>query len=317
MTKNITPLSFLVIKCLLTIVLFFSVCFTSVQAQQVPTDTTTQQEGKYRLQLKNGSQLIGKILKSGKGYLIFETKDLGPVKVPLKNIVKLTLISNNTSQKVTVSTKSEWYDNRMNNHKYFISTTGYNLRRNDFYLEDTYIFLVGARYGITDHISIGAGTTFLPGIDLDDQLYFINPKVTFDLTKNLHLGASFNWMNFPEVGKLGFLNLAATYGSTRNNFTVGLSYGATEGTFTSQPMINIGTSLRPTNRIAFMGEILLVPTQIAVQSVRDFTPFVIMGLRFINKESSFDLGFLFANNDNNRAQTQLYIPYLSYRHTLR
>ncbi|OJJ15146.1 hypothetical protein BKI52_39460 [marine bacterium AO1-C] len=288
-----------------------------VQGQQIPNNTdTTVQRGVYQLQIKDGSLLIGKIVKSGKDYLIFETQDLGQVKVPLKNILKLTLMSANTGQKTPEPVKPRWYDNRMNNQKYFISTTGYNLRRNDFYLEDTYIFMLGARYGITDHISIGAGTSFLPGLTIDDQLYFINPKVTLELAKDLHLGVGFNWMNFPGTGKIGFLNLAATYGSPRYNVSIGTSYGMIDGEISAQPMINIGTFLRPSNRIAFIGEILLVPTQVAVQTAEDFTPFTMLGFRFINKESSFDLGFLYAYNNNPQAQTQLYIPYLSYRHEL-
>ena len=316
MKTNATIILYWVIKRLLIIALFVASYPNLAEAQQVPNKTDkTHQTGAYRLYLKDGSLLIGKIIKSGRGYFIFETRDLGQVKVYSKSVLKLTLISPNNTQIDSV-VAPQWYDNRMNNHKYFISTTGFNPRRNDFYLEDTYVFLVGARYGITDQISLGAGASFLSGLTIDEQLYFINPKVTFDVSKNLHLGASFNWMNLPNTGSLGFLNLAATYGSPRYNVTAGLSYGVTNGELVPQPMVNFGTMLRPTNRVAFMGEVLLVPTQIAVQSVEDFTPFVIVGVRFINKESAFDLGFLLANNDNVQAETALYIPYLSYRHKL-
>lgn len=169
---------------------------------------------------------------------------------------------------------------------------------------------------MTDNISIGAGASFLPGLTLEDQIYFINPKITYDLGKNLHLGASFNWMNFPEVGNIGFLNLAATYGSPKYNLTLGASYGVVDREISPQPMVNFGAFLRPANWLAIIADVIWVPTRVAVQNAEDYTPFITVGFRFINKESSFDLGFLSADNSNPQAQTQLYIPYLSYRHTI-
>lgn len=291
--------------------------FSLACAQNVPDSTTsdtTRKQGVYRLQTKDGSVLLGKIVKSGKDYLIFETKDLGQVNVPLNKIKNLALFSGKEAKKII--DKAQWYDNRMNNQKHFISTSGFNLRKNDFYLEDTYVFLVSMRYGITDNISIGAGASFLPGLTLQDQIYFINPKITFDLGKKLNFGASFNWMNFPEVGNIGFLNLALTYGSPQYNITAGTSYGVIGSEISSQPMINFATFLRPANWLAIIGDFIWVPTRVAVQSADDYTPFITVGFRFINKESSFDLGFLSANNSNPQAQTQLYIPYLSYRHKI-
>lgn len=147
-TQSITSIISFAGKILLLTWGIFSLSY----AQNVPDSTvndTTRKEGVYRLQTKDGSILLGKIVKSGKDYLIFETKDLGQVKVSLNRVKNLALFSGKEAKKII--DKSQWYDNRMNNQKHFISTSGFNLRKNDFYLEDTYVFLVSMRYGITDN----------------------------------------------------------------------------------------------------------------------------------------------------------------------
>lgn len=298
----------------LTFTLTFVFCITYLHtgfAQK--TDTTNHsKKGMYRLVTKDGNVFYGKIVKSTKEHLIFETKDLGTITVPLRKVAKIELAKKNG----TIPNKKQWYDNRMDNYKYFITTTGFNLRKHDFYLEDTYLFLVGGRYGINDWLSVGGGLSFLPGVSLEEQLYFFSPKVTFSVAKNLRIGASFNWLNVPAEGGFGLLNFVATYGSPKYNFTAGLSYIVFDGQTAQAPLVSIGTMLRPLRKVAFIGELLLLPTQVSTQLTNNFVPIALGGVRLMYRKSSFDLGLTYLAVDQMSASAQLVIPYLSYRYQI-
>lgn len=307
---------------ILSLTLLF-VCPRFTWAQAREDSTKKQSTIVQKLTTKDGNILYGRIIKSTKDEITFETKNIGTVKVKLSNVAKIEAVTKGsptekrTNKQVTRGDRTTWYRHQMNVNKYFISPTGYNLEKNDVYIEDTYLFLLSGRWGITKNISVGGGISWIPGVSLDKQMYFINPKVTLPIAKNLNIGATFSWFRIPDVGELGFLNVAATYGTHDYNISAGVSYGVADGQMAAQPLVTFGAMVRPINRLALVGEVLLFPTQVVTTGQQDFTPFTILGVRFINAGSSFDLGFVYANDEQNGSRTELlFVPYLSYRHSL-
>lgn len=59
----------------------------------------------------------------------------------------------------------------------FFAPTGRTLRRGDGYLADAYVFFPSVQYGVTDALTMGAGMSLIPGLGLDQQVYYLTPKL--------------------------------------------------------------------------------------------------------------------------------------------
>lgn len=301
----------------ITLALCFTLALQTSQAQH-QKDSTQKKSPLQKVMTKGGSVLYGRIVRSRKDFIIIETKDDMRITLPTKSILRIETVVNDPSPSKKDKkplTREEWYRRGMYTNKYFISTTGFNLKKNEAYIESTQIFLLSARWGITNNFSIGAG-----GIITGEGLFFVNPKLTIPINKRFRLGASFNWLSIPNVGGLGLLNLVATYGSEDYNFSGGLSYGVFNGKFTPRPFVNLGTMLRPANRVALMGEVILLPIDTSfgtVNNAQQFMPLASFGLRFINQKSSIDLGLLYINSEGvNGSRLAVALPLFAYRHKL-
>lgn len=300
----------------MTLVVCLTLAGHTSQAQTTK-DSTTQQKPLQKVITKEGNVLYGRIIKSGRESITIQTKDIGIITLKMSSIAKIETVTGGipTDRHGRVPfTREHWYQHGMYTNKYFISTNGFNLKKNEMYIESVFFATVGARWGITDNLSIGAGG-FITG-----QFFFGNSKLTIPVGHNFRLGASLNWWVVPTVGDLGLLNLAGTYGSKDYNISVGLSYGVFGGKATPRPLINLGGMARPINRVAFVGELILLPINTQFNTFTNsqrFLPLAMMGARFINKKSSIDFSFVYLNSGEvNGTSLILLLPYIAYRHKL-
>lgn len=278
---------------------------------------STQKKPLQKIITKKGNVLYGRIIKSGKESVTIQTTDIGIITLKMSNIAKIETTTGTVptdSHGRIPFTREHWYRHGMYNNKYFIGTNGFNLKKNEVYIESVFFATVGARWGITDNLSIGAGG-FITG-----QFFFGNSKLTIPVGRNFRLGASLNWWVVPTVGDLGLLSLAGTYGSKDYNISAGLSYGVLDGEITPRPLINLGGMARPINRVAFVGELILLPVNTQFNTFTNsqrFLPLAMMGTRFINKKSSIDFSFLYLNSGEiNGSSLILLLPYIAYRHKI-
>jgi hypothetical protein len=99
-----------------------------------------------------------------------------------------------------------------------------------------------------------------------------------------------------------------------------LSYGVLDGEITPRPLVNLGGMARPINRVAFVGELILLPVNTQFNTFTNsqrFLPLAMMGTRFINKKSSIDFSFLYLNSGEiNGSSLILLLPYIAYRHKI-
>jgi hypothetical protein len=139
--------------------------------------------------------------------------------------------------------------------RYFFSPSAFNLRKGELYYNSIYFALHDIQYGFTDNFSLGMGTS-IAGF----PIYF-TPKVSFKLNEKNRLAIG----DMAILGTYGpslFANLAYltyTYGSSENNFSIGLGHFYTGNNdlseeVISQPIYNLSALIQINNYIYFTTE---------------------------------------------------------------
>jgi len=138
--------------------------------------------------------------------------------------------------------------------RYFFAPSSYNLEKGELYYNSLYFLLHDIQYGISDHFSLGMGTT-VAGFP-----FYVTPKLSIPVNDNsafsigdmLILGT---W-NSDFFGNL----LYATYtrGGSQNNFSIGGGYLYTkDGSLTQKtnsPVVNISGIAKMSGHIYFISE---------------------------------------------------------------
>lgn len=208
----------------------------------------------YRVTLRTGTTFVGILRVRRAQELEFDTPDLGRVVTPLANITALERIDQSRSR------HPNW-DYVGNGHRMFFAPTARNLRRGEGYVQDIWIFLVGANYGITDNFSVGVLASAIPGLGLGNQALAITPKLSFPVTESWHVGAGLLYARIPDFSTSGS-GLGAgvaygltTYGPADHNLTLGLGYGVTgSGGFEQAPVLLVGGTTRIAKRVSLTSE---------------------------------------------------------------
>jgi len=82
-----------------------------------------------------------------------------------------------------------WFPNP-NRTRMYIGPTGHMLPKGEGYFADMYVFFPSVAYGLTDNITLSAGLSLFPGLNIDEQLVYFMPKVGLAATENISLAVS-------------------------------------------------------------------------------------------------------------------------------
>lgn len=171
----------------------------------------------------------------------------------------------------------------------FFSSTARPLAKGEGYLSNYFLFFPMLAYGVTNRITIAAGTPILPG--LIGRMWYFAPKVTLAHREKLSVAVGALGFWIPELSQSGSAGIAytsATYGSRDRAVTIGAGWGylSNEGTtdFSSRPVIMLGGERRTSASIKLITENWL--------SIGDgqIGGFASGGVRFIGPRLSADLG---------------------------
>jgi len=231
------------------------------------------------LKSHDGSTLYGKIMKIYEDEIDFESK-IGLLKIKTVNIKSI--------EDVPVSSFKEgeyWFPNPNDTRLYF-APKGRMLKNGAGYFQSIYLFFAGFAYGITDNFTIGGGTSLFPGVDLNDQLFYITPKIGIQASEMADLAVGALIINVPGANskKVGIVYGVGTAGNENSNFTVGLGYGYVGSDLADKPMISFGFEGRTSRRTAFVLENWIFP---GVDQ-----PLISYGSRFFGEKMAVDLAFL-------------------------
>jgi hypothetical protein len=232
------------------------------------------------LTMLDGSKLIGRIISVEDNIITFRS-DLGETKIETAKIKEITMVASKS-----IKGGNYWFENPNATRLYFFST-GRMLKQGQGYFADYYLFFPAVAYGITDNITIGGGMSLFPGLNINQQVYFLSPKIGLSATKNSSFSVGALIFALPKIDgerhTFGLVVGSGTIGSPDASLSFGLGYGFVDSKFADRPVIMIGGEKRFARRISFVSENLVLPgvSQVPIS----------YGLRFFGEGLSVDLAF--------------------------
>lgn len=190
-----------------------------------------------------------------------------------------------------------------NETRLLFAPTGRPLPAGSGYFSDHFVVFPGLTYGLTDHLSIGGGMSFVPGIEADEQLFFLAPRLAKQFTPDFAASAGVLFARGADTnGGVQVAFSMATFGEPDASATVGL--GVARSTRTEwrpegdswtpyrqaqhAPILVVGGTRRMSRRTALVSENWLVLN-------RDFRlsrqP-VALAVRLMGESLSADVGLV-------------------------
>ncbi|NKB65610.1 MAG: hypothetical protein GKR89_00995 [Candidatus Latescibacteria bacterium] len=249
------------------------------QSEPSPDQHTPAADSLHVLTTLDGDTHIGRITSEQGDTLHFRTQ-YGDLSIPRAAIDRVETIAPDQP-----ADRPYWFANPNTTRLYF-APTGRMLEQGSGYFADYYLFFPGFSYGISDRLSLGGGLSVLPGIDFDEQIFYLTPKLGLHQSKrfNLAVGALLVKIPVDDDPTVGVLYSVATFGKANNSLTAGLGYGFVDSDFSSRPMIVLGGEKRLSRRLGLVTENWLFP------GVDE--PLISYGVRFFGKDLSVDLSLL-------------------------
>lgn len=231
------------------------------------------------LKSNDGSTLYGRIMTISENEIEFVT-ELGAFKIKITNIKSIEDVPGSSFKN-----GQYWFPNPNDTRLYF-APKGRMLKKGAGYFQNIYIFFAGFAYGLTDNFTIGGGTSLIPAVDINEQLFYLTPKVRIKTTQTYDLAAGALIVNIPsdDPRMAGILYGVGTFGKTNRNFTIGFGYGFVGNDLAEKPMVMLGFEARTSRRTAFVSENWIVP---GVENA-----FVSYGFRFFGEQLAVDLAFM-------------------------
>jgi hypothetical protein len=151
--------------------------------------------------------------------------------------------------------------------------TGRPLPKGDGYFSDHYVLFPGLAVGLTDHLSVGAGISTIPGLGLDEQLVYVAPRLAFDLPGDnaFAVGALYAQAGDADEGGAALAFGVLTLGRPTRSLSVGLGFGGerartydyangaryrsrVEWVWRDAPIVMVGGSVQIGRRAALLSE---------------------------------------------------------------
>ncbi len=248
-----------------------------IQAQDTPAtreqlrviDSTKLQV----ITLRDGSSLVGRIVSVRADSVDFQ---MGIGRVPV-GITDIREIKETDADRMHAG--QYWFPNP-NSTRLFFAPSGQMLKKGEGYFADYQLFFPGFAYGVTDNLSVGGGASLFP-TGLDEQVYYMTPKVGMSFGEQVHVAAGLLFAGTSGgTGGVGYG--AGTFGNGDASATVGVGWGFAGGEIESKPVAMLGGEKRISRRIAVVTENYLLPTS-------DDNLVYSFGVRFMGEKLTTDL----------------------------
>lgn len=261
----------------------------------------------YQFTLKDGSTITGKLVSQSEKEIVIQSDALGEMKLQKENIKSMTLVSD-----INKKASGIWFENP-NASRYLLSSSAIPMEKKTGYYQNTWIFVNSFGYAFTRNLSLSGGFEIISLLAEGDGPYafYLNPKASFKVAKNLYLGGTILYANtfrtIDEFGGLATLNGSFTYGNMNNNITATVGWGSADGEFSAQPLITISGMARVSKRIGLISENWMVPN---AGDNEGYYGVFSYGIRFLGEKIAIDLAFL--NNKDIASEIIIGIPWLDF-----
>jgi hypothetical protein len=265
-------------------------------------DVVFDTDSLYHITMKNGTSYIGTILEENDKELKILSHEIGEVTLSKAFIESKKLISEER-----VSKGVYWFPNP-NSTRNLFSPTGYGLKAGEGYYQNIYVFFNMLNFGLTDYFSIGFGTEFL-SLSHGVPLIIINPKFSFELNENFHLGIGSFLIGASIVAEYSIIGIhhgVLTYGNEDDNISLGAGV-ISSGNEDLHSVFTISGMLRLSKGTALVSENWFGSS--ALEDI-SYSSLFSYAIRIMGESYSFDLGFI--NNSNISDTFILGIPYVDF-----
>ncbi|MBT3207277.1 MAG: hypothetical protein HN704_03130 [Bacteroidetes bacterium] len=257
----------------------------------IEKEIVTESDSIANIETKQGSTIIGRIIKKGNVKIVIESYEFGEITILLENIKNLEIVSSDR-----IINGKYWFENP-HDSRYFFGPTARSLKKGGGYFQNMELILMSANYGITDNISIGGGFSIMPDVEISKQLFFFQPKIGFQISEKISAGGGLFLFGASEfLGSIVYGNL--TYGNSDINETIGLGIVSLDDEFLKYPILMISGMQRLSPRIALVTENWIF-SELQIVSA---------GIRFFGQKISVDLALI------NLLQDPIFpgIPYVDF-----
>jgi preprotein translocase subunit YajC len=240
-----------------------------------------------------GTRIVGRIVAVTDDRLTIETGDGARIELPRATVVGIS------AARGRVVNGQYWAEDPNQTRLLLVSPTGRTLPRGQGYISAFYLFFPFIGYGITDDLTLAAGTPLIGG-NLGN-VFYVAPKYRVHQRPGLDVAVgSLNFFATEEVdeGSAGIGYLVGTTGDGDRSVSVGAGWGYALGggvsEISSKPLILLAGEYRVGRSVKLLTENFFVPgSEGAMLSG---------GVRFIGERLSVDFGFfrlagLWSNED--------------------
>ncbi len=268
---------------LLTMILLLS---QPVSAGDIKGELKIPDEGNIqKITLRDGSVIMGRITRIGESRVTFES-EAGIMKISIDRIESIEEFHGSQ-----MKGGKYWFPNP-NKSRLFFSQTARMLEKGDGYFLDIYAFFPSVTYGFTDMFSIGGGFSLIPGLNIDEQVFYFTPKVGWQVSDKVALAASMLIIRIPDPDDdddiadedpptVGTLSGLITYGTGNLSVTAGAGFGYAGDQIADKPAVVLGGEWRFSRRLSFVSENWIFP--------EIDEPLVSYGIRFFGESIAVDL----------------------------
>ena len=245
--------------------------------------TATAQEV---LTLKDGTTLVGRIEKELGGKIIFRTTGGAVIQIFASDVKAIKRSSGG------VTSRRYLYDDP-NHTRLLWMPTGRTLKAGGGYFADYYVFFPTLAYAVTDRFTLYGAMSLIPGVRLDDQLFFFAPKVGIVQEKKFALAVGGMIIAVPDDDATpGIIYGVSTWGTKDTSLTVGAGWGwirdESEWEIMDKPAIVLGGEHRVSSGVKLLMENWWFP----YEDAKDH-PVLSLGIRFFGRHLAADLGFIY------------------------
>jgi hypothetical protein len=229
-------------------------------AAPTPTASAQDTSATRNLQPSPDSQLVVLTLKDG-SILIWRVLEVTPTVVRFRSAAGESSIPRDAIVSVRTTAAGgahggEYWPEDPSRTRLFFAPTGRMLRKGEGYFSDAYVFFPSFQGGLSDRFTIGGGMSIIPAVGIDEQLYYLTPKVGIlsGPRVNVAIGALVAGIgSLSDVGPVGIGYGVATFGGEDASVTAGAGFGFDRNS-TSQALLMLGGSRRVSRNIAFVSE---------------------------------------------------------------
>jgi hypothetical protein len=242
------------------------------------------EEGKhYSIQITGEKETItGEYVEKNDNVLVLKTRVIERIEIKWSNIKSIEPMDAKSIK------NNDYYFKNVGTSRYYISSSGYGLGKDQWEYRNHYLFLNSFHGGITDQLQVSAGFEFMSLFAVGDPFIFLSTSYRFKLTDNFRVGTGITYMGLPSATEDNVIlpALTATYGSPDHHasFTIGKPLNKY---ISDEYYWAISAQTRVSKRLALITDNFRFPT--------DGEGIFTYGLRFLGEKSAIDLGFI--NNE--------------------